>query len=199
MAFNKFAPWRSRRLALVALIALPGCLALSGCKVLSLEEARQIHMRESGAFDANAAVKEAWNARVMPGMEKSAIPLAQAPRDDAAHAVRGEGTIAAIDQASRQGSVLVNVAGVGEVRLMLGPVIVSTALRDSQPFFAFNDMPDQLAYAAVSRGLNARAMAQVRPAAEQLKPGMKVEFLGAGQRSEDGAWQVMPVRIVAGA
>jgi len=95
--------------------------------------------------------------------------------------------------------VLVNVAGVGEVQLMLGPVIVSTALRDSQPFFAFNDMPDQLAYAAVSRGLNARAMAQVHPVAEQLKPGMKVEFLGAGQRSEDGVWQVMPVRIVAGA
>lgn len=199
MAFNKFAPRRGRRLALVALIALPGCLALSGCKVLSLEEARQIHMRESGAFDADAAVKEAWNARVMPGMEKSAILLVQAPHDNAAHAVRGEGIIAAIDRASRQGSVLVNVAGVGEVQLMLGPVIVSTALRDSQPFFAFNDMPDQLAYAAVSRGLNARAMAQVRPVAEQLKPGMKVEFLGAGQRSEDGVWQVMPVRIVAGA
>nr|WP_246404233.1 DUF2291 family protein [Novosphingobium sediminicola] len=166
---------------------------------MTLEEARQIRSRESGAFDADAAVKEAWNARVMPGMEKSSVPLAQAPRDNAPHAVHGEGIIAAIDRASRQGSMLVNVAGVGEVRLMLGPVIVSTALRDSQPIFAFNDMPDQLAYAAVSRTLNARALAQVRPAAEQLKPGMKVEFLGAGQRSEDGAWQVMPVRIMAGA
>nr|WP_253951054.1 DUF2291 family protein [Novosphingobium sp. SG751A] len=166
---------------------------------MSLEEARQIHSREGGAFDADAVVREAWAARVMPGMEKSSVPLAQAPRDDAPHAVRGEGTIAAIDRASRQGSVLVNVAGVGEVRLMLGPVIVSTALRDSQPFFVFNDMPDQLAYAAVSRTLNARAMAQVRPAAERLKPGMKVEFLGAGQRSEDGVWQVMPLRITADA
>lgn len=190
MAFRMTAPMRSRRLALAALLALPGC------KVLSLEEARQIHMRESGAFDAHAAVNEAWATRVMPGMEKAAVPLAQAAADGAAHVVRGQGIVTAIDHASRQGSVLLNVAGVGEVRLMLGPVIVSTALRDTQPFFSFNDMPDQLAYAAVSRELNGRALANVRPMADRLAPGMKVEFLGAAQRSEaDTPWQVMPVRL----
>ena len=123
MAFNKVALWRGGRLALLALIALPGALTLSGCKVLTLEEARRIRSQESGAFDADAVVREAWNARVMPGMEKSAVPLAQAPRDEAAHAVRGEGTITAIDHASRQGSVLVNVAGVGEGRRVLEWVV----------------------------------------------------------------------------
>ena len=203
------------------MLVAAGVVLLSGCKVLTTEEDRQLRARASGAIDVNAEVNAAWEPKVGPALDKAAVPLtelAQAigtgqreaygavhgrrPSQDAPYAfvVKGEGVVRSVDRTSRQGVVVVDVGGIGNVRLTIGPVIVSTALRDSLPFYSFNQMPDQLAYAAVSRQLNARAMGQAGPVAAQLAPGMKVSFLGVTQ--EAGApgepWQVLPVRIAVG-
>lgn len=191
--------------------------ALSGCKVLTLEQDRQMRAVAQGGFDASALVDGMWQGKVVPALTSAAVPLAplagqaKAGSLDAYGAQHGRrasseapwvfmvsarGKVVSIDRQSRAGVMLVDVAGVGPVSVALGPVVLSTGLRDSLKFLSFNDLPDQLAYGAVAGALNDHALRAVLPVAAHLAPGAQVDVIGATQAPADGEpWQVMPLRV----
>lgn len=191
--------------------------ALGGCKVLTLEQDRQMREHGQGGFDASALVDGMWQGKVVPALTQAAVPLvplaaqargvaldaygAQHGRRSSTEApwvfmVSGQGRVVSVDRRSRAGSMVVDVAGVGPVSLALGPVVLSTGLRDSLSFLSFNDLPDQLAYGAVAGALNDHALRTVTPVVARLVPGAQVDFLGATQVPAAGEpWQVMPLRM----
>jgi predicted lipoprotein len=197
-------PALALRLALVAL-----CATLhSGCRVVPDEPAdgaaADAGHRPAQGFEAGAWAASVWSDKVVPYFEKDAVDLAPvlvALRQDAdqagekygrradaegspwSFAVKGTGKVVSADTASRAGVVVVAVdtaAGPQEVTLQVGPVIRGTAVRDSLPFFSFGDVKNQIEFAQVSRALNDRAAAAVRPHVEEVKaPGTRVAFSGA--------------------
>ena len=91
---------------------------------------------------------------------------------------QADGTVTAVDRASRAGSVTLRIdtkAGPKEVLLQTGPVISGSAVRDSQAYITFNDFTNQIAYANVSREMNRKAMADTSGALSALKVGDKVK------------------------
>jgi predicted lipoprotein len=77
-------------------------------------------------------------------------------------------------------------------------VIIDSALRDALPIFDFNDFADQMAYAAVSRALTKRALAEPAAAAANLPVGTRVHFLGVAQVGDPSApLSVLPVQLDA--
>jgi predicted lipoprotein len=192
-------------------------VALGGCKVLTLEQDRQMRAAAQGGFDASALVDGLWRGRVVPTLTAAAVPLAplaaqaragsldaygaQHGRRSSSEApwvfmVSARGRVVSIDRRSRAGAMVVDVAGVGPVSVALGPVVLSTGLRDSLTFLSFNDLPDQLAYGAVAGALNDHALRAVTPVAARLAPGAQVDVIGAAQVPAQGeSWQVMPLRV----
>lgn len=205
------------RLRMARSWATIGLALLTGaCKVVTLEEDRELRERHNGSFDAAAYVAQSWDQRLAPGLISAAKPLptvVQALKNDVeasgtsfgrraseasawTFVVQGEGRVTAIDDKSRAGALIVAVPQVGEVRLMIGPVVVSTALRDSVPTLRFNDFSDQIAFAAVNKALNEKALAQARSAAAATTVGDHVHFIAAFQASsQNDRLELMPIRI----
>jgi predicted lipoprotein len=198
--------------------ALALLATLGGCKVLTLEQDRRMREQAQGGFNASTLVDGMWQGKVVPALTTAAVPLAalagqakagsldaygaQHGRRSSSEApwvfmVSGGGRVVSIDRQSRAGVMVVDVAGVGPVSVALGPVVLSTGLRDSLKFLSFADLPDQLAYGAVAGALNDHALRAVTPVAAHLNPGAQVDFIGATQVPTEGeAWQVMPLRVV---
>ena len=155
-------------------------------------------------FDAAAWVESVWTAKVVPHFARESVELgpvlaALAGDADAAgakfgrradaegspwsFAVKGVGAVVSVDKESRAGSMVVSVdapSGAREVTLQIGPVVRGTAIRDNLPFVSFGDVTNQIQFAQVSRAINDRAVAGIRPGLEALEaPGTKVEFSGA--------------------
>jgi predicted lipoprotein len=194
-------------------------LALSACKVVSIEEDRAIRERGSGSFDADHYVSQAWSVRVLPQLEASAVPISRilttAARNlDAAGSefgrkvgegspwtfvAEGEGVVRTINDESREGTIelaVPNGAAHAMILVQTGPVIVDNSLRDSLPFVSFNDFSGQLAFADVGRSLNQRALTGTRESIEALEVGDRVAFLGTLNLSGDEALpRLLPVRI----
>jgi predicted lipoprotein len=152
---------------------------------------------------ATAWVAQVWAPKVLPHFDKDAVDLGKvldALRGDLDQAgkqygrradtegspwtftVRGTGKVVSVNTESRAGTAVVAVdtaAGPQEVTLQLGPVVKGTAVRDSLPFFSFGTVTNQIEFAQAARALNDRAQTDVRPAVPAVKPGARVEFLGA--------------------
>ena len=197
--------------------ALTALGLLAGCKVLTLEQDRQMRSQSGHEFDAAALVKQKWNGQINQLFESGKVPLDLLAAKYAAgdlsafaplhghrsssevpwvFAVSGRGTVASVDQSSREGLMQVKVKGVGTVWVVLGPVTLSTSLRDSLSIFSFNELPDQLAYGAIATALNDKAQSDVKPVVAKLRPGMEVEFVGAAPQPASGEmWQVTPLRL----
>jgi len=199
----------------VVLLALP--LAMGGCKVVTAEQDRALRAG-TVAFDASGWVASVWSGRARAAFAARQVPLAdvagaaragrlaalgaahgRSPGVDApfVFVVQGAGVVADVDRASPAASATVQVAGVGPVRVALGPLILSTALRDALPFVSFDDMPDQMAYGAIAQDMNRRAMAGVAPVAARLTRGQHIRFEGAmvADSAQDDVWTIVPLRL----
>lgn len=209
-----FGTDRKARFAMAATL-----LALTGaCKIVSIEDDRAMRDRRSGKVDADAIVTRDWQGRLLPDLTKNAVNLAEIwpaiARDPAlagaehgrqasegadwTFVVKGQGRVVSVDDTSRSGTVKVAVPGVGDVAIQAGPVLVSTALRDAIPSLRFDDFPDQMAFAAVNKALNAKALEAVASNRAMLRPGAEVSFVGALQMGEPGqAAVVVPVTLAA--
>jgi predicted lipoprotein len=171
----------ARRHALVLLVAT----ALGGCKIVANSELKAARTNSNGEFDAAAYVDKIWSSKVLPDFKSRAIDLdtllqATAKDPDGAgktygqragegnpwtYEIKGEGKVVAVDLASRHGLVSVEArtaSGSRKVDLQVGPVVFGTVLRDSLSFIQFGDFVNQIQYAQVSRGLNDRAVRDVR-------------------------------------
>jgi len=178
--------------------AMAGACALGGCKVLTLDEDRAMRARRDGNFDAQTYVDAIWKAKVVPTIDAEAIPapdliaaidhgLDEAGKTKGRRVgegsawtfvLRGDGTVAKVDNASPRGGIDLLLANGRTIRLQTGPVVAETAIRDALPFVAFNDFSDQLSFADVGRALTARALGGVKPVFAHLHPGSRIHFVG---------------------
>lgn len=204
--------WHSAR-ACTALLAV----SLSACTVIPLEEDQARRAQRGGDFDAAKFVAETWSVRIAKQLQSRAVDYeALAPRltndlDAAGKAhgrqtadgspwyfiVKGEATVTSIVRDSRAGTVsIAPVSGGDPVTVLIGPVILSSALRDALPMFDFNDFTDQLSFAAVNKALNQKALAANSATLDTLKIGDRVRFVGALSMSKDApARTMLPIRI----
>lgn len=190
----------SARFAAVAL-TVGGLLAsgsVAGCKVVSLEEDAALRERASSAFDAERYVDQEWASRATSYWTETVRPLTSLAPDMRSDleaigrergrqagdgspwvfVVAGDGVVQTVES-GRRGRAVVAVPGLAQpVTIQIGPVVSGAFLRDSLPFIEFNDFANQLVYADVGQALNARAMAQVSPAARGLAAGDHVRFEG---------------------
>ncbi len=200
---EKVIDWR-RAAGKVAIFAaaLAGSALLAGCKVMTVAQDRALRERRSSDFDANRYVAGIWAGRALEALHAEAVSLpallAQAQTDlsgaGKAHGriagegapwtfvVHGEGVIASIDRESRRGQLIVSLDGSnmdGRVVVQIGPFVQGATIRDALPFIQFNDFSDQLVFADIGKALTARALQDVMPSLDLLRPGSRIAFDGA--------------------
>lgn len=207
-----------RIVRLVATTAL--VCALSACKVVPIEQDRAMRAQRSGEFDPATFVKQAWSGQFAQDLDDSAqaldkiVPQLRQDFDRTAgqfglrgsdgapwtFVVKGEGVVTATDFASRTGSFEVTLDGGQSVRILIGPVLVSTAVRDALPSLRFDDYPDQMVFAAVNKELNSVALAESSRTARMLVPGRRVRFSGVLQLAGPSLpVEILPFSLLAGA
>ena len=189
---------RLRLVTVVAILAI-AVSGLAGCKIKY--DSDKSASGTNGAFNAKTYVAQMWDSKVIPLMHTAPLDvgtlLAAIAKDpDAAgkqygrrsgpgqpwtYLVKGQGTVTAVDVASRHGTVTVTLTIDGKptpVLLQIGPVIFGTAIRDALPFISFGDFVNQIDYAEVSRAMNDTATAGL---AKQMTDaeGKVVSFAGA--------------------
>jgi predicted lipoprotein len=176
---------------------------------------RPIQAPPSPEFNAEAYVESVWATRVLPEVERSAIPLMTALADAPAPAtgsggpssprsvfVTGTALVARVDTQSRVGLARLSLpasAGHAAVAIQIGPVLRGTAVRDALPFIRFTDFDNQLQFADVASALNDRVLRNVLAGVDvNALRGRTVSFLGAvtlGRPSSDGTLELVPIRL----
>ncbi|MCP5109696.1 MAG: DUF2291 domain-containing protein [bacterium] len=153
-----------------SLVALTGLLLLTGCvpwTVVPIEE------EAAGPFDAKVYVDGIWESRVL-----------------AAEMEEKRGVVRRVNRESRSGRLEIELAGGEEVSILIGPVILGTALRDAVGV-EFSDFTNQMDYAAVANELNDRVVREVLSKLDfDGIEGKTVVFAGAGNGAE-----IVPVRL----
>lgn len=202
---------------LLAIFWFTGLLAT----VKPISEAKSLAAVMGGgvAFDRAKYVDGIWDSRLVPTVEEKSVDLdilVQALEKNADQAgktygnnvggadnflVRFSGTVMAVDTQSETGSITVSVpykGGTLPVTVLIGPIILGTALRDAVGFITFEQFTNQIQFGGVSDALNDRVMKDV---VSKIDPksisGKKVSIDGAftydGSDAHD--LQVTPVVV----
>jgi predicted lipoprotein len=176
----------------------------------------------SAAFDAKMYVKGIWASKVLPTVQKDAVPASEllpaleASQDAAskkygnqagtgspyAFLVKGAGTVTAVDEEAPTHLVTVKFDGLSgktaNVQVVTGPVIAGTALRDAVKFITFGNFTNQLDYADAATELNNTVKAEVlsKVKAKDLV-GKKVAFAGAFSLVAPGVVAIVPTQLEA--
>lgn len=149
---------------------------LTACTIVPIAEVEAI--KQSETFDPVTYVDGIWEGQVVPTILEKAVDLPTvltAIEADLADAgatyatvspsgalnfvVRAQGTVTAVDTASRNGTAVIQVAGYSgatQVMLQIGPLVRGDALRDGVGFIKFGDFKDQTEFGQVSKELNRR-------------------------------------------
>lgn len=142
----------------------------------------------TAAGDAQAYVDSIWRSRLLPAARENAVDLATAKarheRGEGRHfLVTGRGRVLSLDESSRSGKLLVDLDpgdGQPDAALLVGPVILGSAVRGAAGFIEFSQFVNQLAYADVANELNRRVLDTVlAPIDLAALPGKRVRFYGA--------------------
>ena len=202
-------------------VSVVAALGLPGCKIVydADKDASAIPDGPEGDAARNTArIEETFEPKLLPHIRNEALEIAQlrmlVAQDIAAageeHAnqgsgqgaawvfpVSGEGTVIEAKLDSRARSVSLDTTGdmAVDVTVQLGPVIKGTALRDSSPFYLFDDFRDQIEFAKLSRALNDRIVDLVDVPDGDLI-GKTVEFTGVTPlKSAKDAIVVTPIDV----
>ena len=177
----------------------------------------------SATFDAKTYVAGIWQSKVVPTVEKDAVPVAELlPALDADQAaaskkygnqagtgspyaflVKGSGTVTAVDEEAPTHPLTVKVDGLtgkaANVQVVTGPVIAGTALRDAVKFIKFGDFTNQLDYADAATQLNNKVKTDVlaKVKAKDLV-GKKISFSGAFSLVAPGVVLIVPTQLAVG-
>jgi len=170
-------------------------LTLGGCRIVSQQELADLKNPPNPAM---AKVNATWQQKIVPQIVSEAKPLAEmmkalgAEKDfDSAcktlghrsqeenpcvFSVRIEGTVSAVDTASRNGKMTVRDSGGQDVVVQIGPIIRGTALRDVYKGTSYQDFNDQVLFGDFGRAINNLASEEVQKL--QPKVGDRVEVDG---------------------
>jgi predicted lipoprotein len=114
-------------------------------------------------------------------------------------AIRFSGKIVEADTKSRAATISIDTDGDGkaDATVALGPVILATSLRDVLSFVRFGDYKNQIAFAGISKALNAYAYDHVLKAfPRQSLVGRKVKGIGATSLSSAGSTiTIVPIEL----
>jgi predicted lipoprotein len=197
---------------------------LAGCKLVKIADKKAssssgtMFADNTARLDSQAAAM--WQPKVLPYMREKAVDLpalrsALSAGFDAGakklgyraaangapwnFAVRFAGKIVEADTKSRAATISIDTNGDGkaDATVALGPVILSTSLRDVLPFVRFGDYKNQIAFAGISKALNAYAYDHVlKEFPRQSIVGKQVEGIGATSLSSAGGMiKIVPVEL----
>lgn len=156
----------------------------------------------SAAGDAQAYVDSIWGSRLLPAAREHAVDLATAKarheRGSGSHFfVAGTGRVVSLDESSRSGKLLIDLDpgdGQPDAALLVGPVILGSAVRDAAGFIEFSQFVNQLAYADVANELNRRVLDTVlAPIDLKTLPGKTVRFCGAWSPAGEALSEIVPL------
>jgi predicted lipoprotein len=176
----------------------------------------------AGAFDAKKYVDGIWKDKVLPTVDQEAVdaatllPALVKDQDAAskqygsqagtgspfAFLARGTGTVTEVDEDSPSHPLTVKVDGLegdgSTVKVVTGPVIAGTALRDAVKFIKFSDFTNQLDYADAGTQLNAKVKSEVLAKVDPKSlVGTKVDFAGAFSLVAPGVVLIVPTKLAA--
>lgn len=207
------------RFAMTAIGIAFASQAITACHITSVEEDREFREQRSASFDASRYVDNNWKAEFLSELKRREVqadillPALSQDLDAAGgeygrragegsawtFVMSGEGQVASIQTDAAEGFITLSIPDgtrLREVRLLTGPVVVSTAVRDSIPDIAFNDFNDQLAFAEVGSALSTRALAEASETLENVAPGERVVFFGAfSLASADDPIELTPIHL----
>ena len=113
--------------------------------------------------------------------------------------VKGRETIKAVNTESAAGYVeltLADSSGGDTVKVQIGPVIKSSAVRDVLSFIHFGDFVNQLDFANISKAINFHVRDQVVAGIrEKAKAGKHLAFVGAFSDDPSGKVLITPVQL----
>src|SRR5262245_56422029 len=193
---RRWRPWIVSALAVAAWLAIARPWTI-----------RPIGAVPAGPFDAREYVARIWDARALPALHSRAVPFDTFRRESTnlATPVTLGGAVLDVDTTSRVGMARIAATPGGaraDARLMIGPVLRGTALRDALDFIQFTDFTNQIQFASVADALNDRVLATALKdlSAASLK-GRQVQILGVAWRepgAPDGLPIVIPVQLSIG-
>ena len=174
---------------------------LSGCTIVSIEEAQKV--AQSEAFDPVGVVDQIWESQVVPAISEKAanadlptvLSAIEANLNDAGakyatisqsgglnFVVHGQGTVQSVNTESRNGTATLQIDGYsGKIVtvLQIGPLVRGDGVRDGVGFIKFGDFKDQTEFGQISRELNRRVSEQVLAKLDLANlVGKKVSFDG---------------------
>ena len=169
-------------------------------------------------FDAKGFVQANWATKVVPELTRDAVDVRAVVaalkadqgaaekqygrrKDETAlfnFVVKGNEVIKSVNTTSAVGVIELTLSDGADstVKLQIGPVIRSSAVRDSLSFINFGDFTNQLDFANISKEFNFYVRDHiVADAAKSGAAGKHVSFVGAF--AEDGSGQVVitPVQL----
>lgn len=113
--------------------------------------------------------------------------------------VKGKETIKAVHTESAAGTVelgLADLSGAAGVRVQIGPVIKSSAVRDVLSFIHFGDFTNQLDFANISKEINFYVRDNVVSRLPRTGlAGKHLSFVGAFAEDASGRILITPVKI----
>lgn len=222
MDLNKlrhFIPEKAIFLIIALLLLTPGLSACNAFFVI-VPISQESHLSQGGGdsnkgFDKVAYVDKIWESKVLPAVKDKAVDFnilyaaLKSNTDEASkkygNQVGGpynfltkfEGKVTEVNTTSQAGTATVETQVGGSavpMKVIIGPVIFSTALRDAVGIISFNEFVNQLQFADVADELNTR----VYNMSLKGKPfdtllGKTVDITGAFTLSDLSNLTIMPV------
>nr|WP_239952370.1 DUF2291 family protein [Pantoea sp. Z09] len=194
-----------------AILAISLALAVSGCTVVDLDASgnpimpKDPHAKPGYSNQTPQQIAEAsWQSRVLDVAQQHALSWADMETKSSTVKaggsesvfVRASGTVAALDESNSRERILTLTLNGKPVRVSIGPVIRSNALRDAAGF-RFEEFTNQVQYAQLTRALNRHAVQQL-PKVDASWVGKPVQALLAVEMGHGTVNDVMAVELKSG-
>lgn len=194
-----------------AIMAMTLALAVSGCTVVDLDASgnpimpKDPNAKPGYSNQTPQQIAEAsWQSRVLDTAQQHAMSWAdmqtksQTVKAGGSESVfvRASGTVEAVDETNSRERILTLTLNGKPVKVSLGPVIRSNALRDAAGF-RFEEFTNQVQYAQLTRALNRHAVQQL-PKVDASWVGKPAQTLLAVEMGHGTINDVMAVELKQG-
>ena len=180
---------------------------------------KPVSVTSDGSFDAKSYVSANWSGKILPELVNNAAEIrdvVSALASDSSGAeqkygrrqeetapfnfiVKGDEAIKSVNTESAAGYLeleLSDVSGGGKVRVQIGPVFKSSAVRDVLSFIHFGDFVNQIDFANISREINFYVRDNVVAGLGKSDiAGKHLSFVGAFSEDSGGAVLITPVEV----
>ena len=194
-----------------AVLAVSLALAVGGCTVVDLDASGKPIMPKDphakpGYSDQTPQqiAASSWQSRVLDGAQQRALSWADMETKSSTVKagssesvfVRASGTVTAFDESNSRERTLTLTLNGKPVKVDIGPVVRSNALRDAAGF-RFEEFTNQVQYAQLTRALNRHAVQQL-PKVDASWVGKPAQALLAVEMGHGTVKDVMAVELKPG-